>query len=145
MKHHVRAHILIVLALVLLLAWVPAAVAEQPVVLAGTGAGEGFGTASCTFRVHFNSKAGGSLWMSAQFPDRPGYSGTFSAALSNDDYIANDSGFATVGTVVASDIPEVGVGEQFAFYCIRVDDTFYVWAGDIYAFFVIGGHVTLRT
>jgi hypothetical protein len=134
--------ILILLSMVLLLfVLVPVAAAERPIVFAGAGTGTGASLSTYAFRVHYNSIAGGQLWVSRQVPGHPEHSGAFTATLA---YGSASAGFfSAVSTVVESTHPDYGPGMEVQFFYERVEGVDYILAIGPYFFPVDTGHVTL--
>ena len=145
MKRRIRVSVfLVVVSVLFVLALAPVAAAERPAVVAGAGAGSGLYSTTVEYRVHFSSKTGGQLavdmWSSA-YPD---LTGTFSAALAKDGYTANEYGFSTVATVMASDNPTYFVGRQFVFACSDAEEGDYLLLGDWLPVMAGRGHLTIR-
>ena len=146
MRHYVRVHIFLVLAVILLaLALAPVAAAKRPVVLAGAGTGEGFSSSTVEVRVHFNSNAGGEVWVNMWFPDMPERNGAFRASIDTDVAQANETAFVSVATVVSSDNPTFWVGRPFLFFVGRANEGFYVLTADWLPWFLDRGNFTIRS
>ena len=116
MRHHVRVHIVLVLAVVLLIfVLAPVAAAERAVVVAGAATGHSFGSSTGEVRIHFNSNVGGEVWVRSWFADRPDWSGTYLVTIDKDDYSAREGVFRALAIVVASDNPSFQLGSQTSF------------------------------